>query len=365
LSIGKRQATRRILATGVLAASLIGLGAPAYADSSVDPANEVEATSSVTFAEGKTEGAAESIPQAYKNSLTQESEAAKDAFVDKVAQESGLYYDTEALDYLKLELDPEAAASAEVDEVELVVPKDFHVNEVTLEESTAEENDGEKRNSLTAGIKGSVTIDPADVALPDGPGFAEFKSAGSGQYILKTRVGEMLATWIKAKLDTDGESTKDYWQYGRKARVTTKNVSGVDWKINSFGIGSKPGTALKNWVDWAPSTGEHTGDCNTKPVTLTAGYKGVAGIEMAFQDCDKYTGYMVSDNPGDFSVRWDKGFWRTSDPRETAFTWVAASAQGRTVTMDDLQWVKFEEGVSSDLTVETILCQNTNAGKNC
>ena len=331
-----------------------------------------ESTSTVTFGQQDSQNAALSIPEAYEESEADPAagEELREEFVEQAAETAGLYYDSASVDYLALERTDNAAFGT----VEIVAPEDYEIQEVGLQEAVYDmpENEAsadgdEEQTGLTAAVVGTVNMEASDVVLPDGPGFASFAPSGSGQYILKTAVGQMLATWAKAKVSGDGDSKKDYWEYLRKARVSTKDIRGIDYRIAGFGIKSYPKvySMLRNWLEWQPSTGAHRGDCNNQPITVTAGFRGVGGLEYSFQDCDKYTAYMLDDRPGDFSVGWSQGKLPTSGPRETAFAWSAGGPQGKGVTIMDYQWVKFKEGFATDGSPYTIPCESTNANKTC
>jgi len=276
------------------------------------------------------------------------------------------------VNYLKLE----RTDDAQVKDVEMVVPNDYHVAAVTLSEGKVKDDNAHLTDSVTAGVAGTTDIDAADVMLPDGPGFASFTPSGSGQYILETSKGRMLATWAKAKLGDDGSSTYDYWQYMRKGKVVSKDITGPNWVIKEFGIKSYPASSnpAHHWVDWEPRIGEHSGDCKGSPVQLEVEYGGAA-IATSFQDCDKYTAYMLDDKPGDFSVNWNPGFFAkwwgyafgVTDPREIAFNWLVARKQPGTAaargkfTVNDYQYFRMQ----SQLTGSTDTCDSTNTGTDC
>lgn len=352
----------------VAVTGIMSTATPALADETVEPGNPEVTT--VVFSGERADGAETTLPQAYSegDKPSAASESAKSDFIDKVSDESGLYYDPNALDYLKLE----PAADTHVDPAEMVVPEDYHVDEVKLEGVTVTTNDGDEAAAMGASVEGSSDLDAAEVALPDGPGFISFTPSGSGQYILKMTKGEMLATWAKARMTGDDDSTYDYWQYQRKAKVESYDVPGLNWFIHEFGIKSYPAAAnpLHHWVDWAPSIGAHDGDCNGKPVTIEVGFEG-AVASTSFQDCDTYTAYMRNNSPGDFSVNWNPP-WNSpagrKDPRETAFTWIAARKQPSTtaaqkkMTVMDYQYFRMAEPKFGN-TIWT--CQSTNGGINC
>lgn len=327
-------------------------------------------TTMVVFSDDQSAGAATTLPEAYDDGAvpTAESESAKSDFIDQVAEESGLYYDPNALDYLKLE----ATQDIDVDSAQLVVPKDYHVEEVQLADTTLTTENGEERAAVGASVGGSSNLEAPDIALTDGPGFISFTPSGSGQYILKSSKGEMLATWAKSKMSDDKSSTYDYWQYQRKARVAPREISGLNWLVREFGIKSYPSSSnpMHHWVDWAPSATKHTGDCNSSPTTLEVSYLGVAA-STSFQDCDNYTGYMRNDKPGDFSVNWNPPWNKAGQgaSRETAFEWIAArkqpstSAAQKKLTVNDYQYFRMVSPWVGVLQIK--LCQSTNTALNC
>lgn len=327
-------------------------------------------TTTVVFSDKTSTGAATTLPEAYEDGAvpTTESQSAKDDFIDQAADESGLYYDPNALDYLKLE----ATDDTDVDPAQLVVPKDYHVEEVQLADTTLTTENGEERAAVGASIEGSSDLEAPDIALTDGPGFISFTPSGSGQYILKSSKGEMLATWAKSKVADDRNGTYDYWQYQRKARVAPREITGLNWIVREFGIKSYPDSAnpLHHWVDWAPSATKHTGDCNGSPVQLEVSYLGVAA-STSFQDCDSYTGYMRNESPGDFSVNWNPPWNKAgvTSSRETAFEWIGARRQPSTAAaqkkmkVNDYQYFRMASPWVGILQIKT--CQSTNVSLNC
>ncbi len=119
----------------------------------------------------------------------------RDEFVKRAASESGLYYDSAAIEYYQFK----RADKARYDTVEVVTPRDFQVHEVQLEEGV-EVRGNASQPYIVASVAGGPTASTSDVILPDGPGFSSFDPVGSGQYVVKTAVGQMLATWAKAKM---------------------------------------------------------------------------------------------------------------------------------------------------------------------
>jgi hypothetical protein len=117
---------------------------------------------------------------------------------------------------------------------------------------------------------------------------------------------------------------------------------------------------MSHWVDWAPSTGSHTGDCNSVPLVLSLSYAG-ASSSISFQDCEKYDVDIASTHPGDMSFNWHHGLSYPSGTREGAFNYIGAIGQGKTYNAHDYQkvafWSPFYESGAS--------CDDTDHSKNC
>lgn len=350
----------RLIAVAMVAAGGV-VAVPAGVAMAEPGEGRAQNRSTVTFKRQATPGTSRSIKSEYDSAKRDRERGAalRREFTSKAAAD-GLYYDAGFVDYLKLERNDGARFKT----VEMVVPRDYWVDEVEISEGTETDADGTEHGVVEASVKGTMAFDESDVVVPDGPGFASFSPVGSGQYLLKTAVGEMLATWSKSKMTGETNGSYDYWSYQRKARVTTKDLSlSPDYAIRYFGIKSYPfsSTPLHHWVDWSPATGTRTGDCNSTPLNLSLSYLG-ASTSISFIDCDRYNVAIANSNPGDMSFNWDKG-WAglPKGTREGAFNWIAARTQGGSFFANDFQRVGFYEAFSEDLKE----CSSTNAGANC
>ncbi|MEH1057063.1 hypothetical protein V6U89_17910 [Micromonospora sp. CPCC 206171] len=350
-------------AVAMAMAAAVGVIVVPIGGASADPGGESAGErSTVTYTSQPSDGVDHSIATEYQIAETDRTRGAalRQEFLAEAASD-GLYYDAGYVDYLKLDRDDDATT---LDTVEMVVPRDYRVEEVQVSEEHQGSVDGEAPGVLLeASVTGTITFDDSSVIVPDGPGFNSFTPQGSGQYILRTAAGEMLATWSKSKMTGEKDRKYDYWSYQRKARVTTKNITGPDYGIKYFGIKSFPSTStpLHHWVDWSPATGNHKGDCNSTPLSLSLSYLG-ASSGVSFLDCDRYSVAIANSSPGDMSFNWDPGLvGKPKGTREGAFNWIAARAQGGKFTANDFQKVAFYHGFTED----TKDCASTNQSANC
>ncbi|NLU78029.1 hypothetical protein HCA58_06405 [Micromonospora sp. HNM0581] len=345
-------------------ATVAALGIVAYPASGSASAGDsdphVKVKSSVTFKMNTTPNVKRTIGAEYQEARSDRRQGAglRQQFLARAASD-GLYYDSEYVDYLKLERSDDSTFK----DVEIVVPRDYRIDEVTLGEDVKRSPDGRYQDVLEASVKGTVAFDESPVVLPDGPGFASFALQGSGQYIVKARVGEMLATWSKSKMTGESDGSYDYWAYQRKARVTPYDISGPNYGVSSFGIKSYASTStpLHHWVDWAPATGSRKGDCNSTPLNLSVSYLG-ASAGISFLDCDNYSVSIANSSPGDMSFNWGSGVTaKPSATREGAFNWIAARTQGGSFYANDFQRVSFYSGFYEN----TESCASTNSNASC
>lgn len=115
-----------------------------------------ESISGVTFRSHPTPGALNSISAAYDASRRdrKQGQDVRKSFLSKAAAGAGVYYDAEAVDYLKLR----RSGDVEFSEVELVVPRDYKVDEVHLEEGVEKENSRYTGRQVTASVAGTTGL---------------------------------------------------------------------------------------------------------------------------------------------------------------------------------------------------------------
>ena len=270
----------------------------------------------------------------------------------------GIYYDDAYLDYLKLE----RKGNVPIKAVEVVVPRDYRANRVELTNGVNRDADGKLRWFSSVAMDGEIS--GSEIAYPDGPGFVYWDPAGSGNYLLKTVAGEQFSTWYKEKMVGESDPNNNYQSYKRKAISRTYDIPNrFDWWIYNSDIKAYPNgywaTKAKAWVDWSPGVGGHVGNCDPNPVTVSVQYAAV-GTSLSFVDCDHYTVYLNSGQPGDMSVSWDE---KGPGTYETAFAYIIAIDPGYAIlTIYDYQKIVFwDYWVNHTL----LTCAATNNGKNC
>lgn len=344
---------------GLLAAVVGPAPRPAVADEGAS------APSTATFTNGRHSNTSSTLASEYARSRAdrQRGQSVKADFIRRSAQENGIYYDDGFVDYLRLDRTDNAMFKT----VELAAPRSFKATEVTLTEQTETNKEGKTRRGVTASSRGEVAATTSTPVFPSGPGFASWQAKGSGSYLLKTQVGEMLALWYMEKMTDDLDPNYDYWSYQRKGVARPFDITGPDYSVDYVQMDGNPAEntqeLIDHWVDWKPAMGKFTGDCDKLPIDLTLSYLG-ASTSISFKDCDKYNAVMFLDPPGTYHMELNTALVKDDQPREMAFNLIEASLQNPWVFVyREFQavrfWSNFYEGgvycgdwVSRDCTVD-------------
>jgi hypothetical protein len=291
------------------------------------------------------------VSEQYTASRTDRSlgQAARQRFIREAATISGLYYDTDFVDYLRV--GGPAGAAAEV-----VVPRTYRVEAVEVGAG------GSAVQSVQ--LWGGEDVGAGDaLAFPSGPGFV-FNPVSGSWYQLTTSRGGMRSYWNKYKYDSlfNGNG---WWQYQRKAVATPAEIPGTNDIVTTMGMRSYPRTTtrpiLRGWYDYSPAVGVH--HYNSCPQTVALG-NPIYGRQFSFQACGNYD---VARNPGyndagDLSVNW----WNNPNPARgtvemgsSAYVFTDPNA---TPYFNDHQYVNFYSEAYGEITAQ---CGSTNTHANC
>jgi hypothetical protein len=172
-SMRTRPNVARLIAVAVVAASGV-VAVPAGVAMAEPGEGNAQDRSIVTFKRQATPGTSRSIKSEYDSAKRDRERGAalRREFTAKAAAE-GLYYDAGFVDYLKLERNDGARFKT----VEMVVPRDYRVDEVELSEGTETDADGKEHGMVEAIVKGTMAFDETDVVLQT-PGFASLFAGG-------------------------------------------------------------------------------------------------------------------------------------------------------------------------------------------